>query len=192
MQATSQPPFDKANWRRRFRALLKEHPHPEKDSTEIRRHLSSILKEKENLRIAAFAALPGEVDLLPLMEAHPDHIWCFPRIHGDDLIFHSIHHRADLRPGNQGILEPELERAIVPPSSFDLILCPGLGFGREGSRLGRGRGFYDRTLGHAGTHAIKIGIALPHQLVETVPTEPHDHLMDQLATVDGIVSCRPR
>jgi 5-formyltetrahydrofolate cyclo-ligase len=189
MQAASLPPSGKALWRRRFRDLLKAHPHPEAESAEIRQHLSDALQDRAKLRIAAFAALPGEMNLLPLMADFPNHEWCFPRIHGDNLIFHQIDHPAELSPGFRNILEPEANRAAVSPSTFDLILCPGLGFGRDGSRLGRGRGYYDRTLAHASTHASVIGVALPYQLVDRLPTEPHDHFMDQLATIEGMISC---
>lgn len=86
------------------------------------------------------------------------------------------------------IPEPDDSAPIIDAGNFDIVLCPGLGFGRDGSRLGRGRGFYDRTLETCAQSTRIIGIALSHQIEDIVPTEPHDHLMSQLACPHGILS----
>ncbi|MDE6077978.1 MAG: 5-formyltetrahydrofolate cyclo-ligase, partial [Muribaculaceae bacterium] len=45
---------------------------------------------------------------------------------------------------------------------------------------GRGKGFYDRILKN--TRATKVGIGYEFQLVDEVPTEPHDVAMDIIIT----------
>jgi 5-formyltetrahydrofolate cyclo-ligase len=71
-------------------------------------------------------------------------------------------------------VESELELTFTP----DLVLVPGLAFSRAGHRLGRGGGFYDRLLRGRAAHAIKVGVCFAFQLVEAVPIEPHDAIMN--------------
>jgi 5-formyltetrahydrofolate cyclo-ligase len=87
---------------------------------------------------------------------------------------------ADLRPGQLGILEPHHQCPPVEPIRLDFSLVPGLGFGPDGRRLGRGKGFYDRMLAHVG--GLKCGAAFDEQIVEGIPREPHDICVDCLLT----------
>lgn len=94
-----------------------------------------------------------------------------------------------LAGGKYGIPEPkqEMER-MFPPCIFGekaLWLVPGLAFSRDGSRLGRGAGYYDRLL--AGTDAVKVGIVYESGLLPYIPAEDHDVRMDYLMTETGIV-----
>lgn len=65
--------------------------------------------------------------------------------------------------------------------AVDLIAVPGVAFDRTGNRMGRGRGFYDRLL-KSTPHAVKIGLAYDFQIIDTVPTEPHDVRMNMVIT----------
>lgn len=63
--------------------------------------------------------------------------------------------------------------------SFDLIICPGLAFSKDGARLGYGGGYYDRFLiNHP--QAWKAALALPFQLLENIPSNEQDCKMDQI------------
>ena len=92
---------------------------------------------------------------------------------------------ADLAPGRFGIPVPS-----APPdgpetiAGADLVLVPAVAVDRRGNRLGRGKGFYDRLL--SSTKATKIGVAYEFQLVDSIPTEPHDVKMDLVITQSGI------
>src|SRR4030095_9142284 len=66
--------------------------------------------------------------------------------------------------------------AIFGP--IDIVLVPGIAFTRDGARIGRGLGFFDRFLAHRAAPAIKIGIAFRFQIVESLPLEPHDRDLD--------------
>jgi 5-formyltetrahydrofolate cyclo-ligase len=59
-------------------------------------------------------------------------------------------------------------------------LVPGVAFDVHGHRLGRGRGFYDRILAQAS--GIRCGVAYDFQLLEQIPTEAHDALMNFVMT----------
>ena len=59
-------------------------------------------------------------------------------------------------------------------------LIPGIGFDLQGSRLGRGKGFYDRYL--CDRKILKIGLAWSEQIVDKIPVEEHDCRMDLIIT----------
>jgi 5-formyltetrahydrofolate cyclo-ligase len=88
----------------------------------------------------------------------------------------------DLVLRRNNIREPIPECPEIPPSELGLILVPGLGFDRSGRRLGRGGGFYDRYLAEPTLRATTCGILFDAQLVDSIPAEPHDIVVDFLAT----------
>jgi 5-formyltetrahydrofolate cyclo-ligase len=131
--------------------------------------------------IAAFAALPGEPDLMPTLLSRPERQWGFPRVDGETLVFHRVDNPAvDLVPGSFGVAEPSALQPVLPIEEIDVFLCPGLAFDPDGGRLGRGRGFYDRLLADANPVAIKLGVAFLHQILDRIPCDPHDVRMDGL------------
>ena len=69
---------------------------------------------------------------------------------------------------------------MVAPDALAAVAVPGLAFGRDGSRLGYGGGFYDQAL--AETAALRVGVAGSWALVDAVPTEPHDARLDAVVT----------
>ena len=88
-----------------------------------------------------------------------------------------------LRQGPMGILEPA-EAEIVSPKEVEAWLVPGLAFTRDGKRLGYGGGWYDRLLAEASKDAWKIGIAHAFQVVDDLPSEPHDILLSEVICAD--------
>ena len=57
---------------------------------------------------------------------------------------------------------------------------PAVAFTRRGERLGRGKGFYDCYLSREGFRAYTVGVCYSHQLLDTLPTEPHDRRVDEV------------
>lgn len=92
----------------------------------------------------------------------------------------------ELSSGQFGILEPP-EKRLIDPFEFDLVLVPGCAFGYDGSRLGYGGGFYDRYLPKC-THAKAVGLGYNLTMVDALPTEPFDVLMDAVITETGVVN----
>jgi 5-formyltetrahydrofolate cyclo-ligase len=81
--------------------------------------------------------------------------------------------------GPFGILEPDpAVTRVVAPSEIDCVIVPGLAFDREGYRLGRGKGYYDRFLSGLGPRAARIALAFEFQITDRVPREPHDQTVD--------------
>jgi len=90
--------------------------------------------------------------------------------------------RTTAEVGAFGIPEPRDDAArLFEPgmAGRTAVIVPGLAFDARGGRLGRGGGYYDRFLGRASMQrAIKIGVCWELQLIEAVPTESHDVVMD--------------
>lgn len=128
--------------------------------------------------VAAYMVLPGEVDLSELF-AQVDKDWVFPRVRGENLNFYRVKNiDAEMQVGAFGIMEPKDGLQEVRVEDVDVFLCPGLGFDRNGGRLGRGRGFYDRVLNQAKPSALKLGVCFPFQIVDKIVMEDHDVRMD--------------
>ena len=100
-----------------------------------------------------------------------------PRIEGEEMEFYDI--AEGVSEGAFGILEP-LSTTPVEPSEIDVMVVPGVAFTQGGERLGRGKGFYDKYLSRKGFRAHTIGICYPCQVVEHLPVEPHDKVLDKV------------
>ena len=81
---------------------------------------------------------------------------------------------AELVPGPTRALEPPPSAPSLPVHAIDLAVVPGVAFDARGGRLGRGRGHYDATLPLLRPDAARVGLAFDAQVVDRVPTEPHD------------------
>jgi len=173
MQATSPPSphSGKDLWRRWLRAQVETDPAA---GGLIREEIAGILACLPPSRIAAFSGMADEPDLWPLVECGHGHEWLMPRIDGLELVFHPMKSRAGGIAGVFGIIEPPASSPSVRPEEIDLVLCPGLGFGRDLSRLGRGKGYYDRLLARLRPGTPMIGVAYPCRIVDAVPTDAHD------------------
>ena len=85
-----------------------------------------------------------------------------------------------LEPNRYGILEPPFEaKRVGDPKNLDLVIVPGLGFDAQGGRLGRGEGYFDRFLAEA-KRAYKMGLAFECQIIDRIPRESHDVVMDEV------------
>lgn len=93
-----------------------------------------------------------------------------------------------LRSGPMGIREPAGED-VVAPGEVRAWIVPGLAFTRDGRRLGHGGGWYDRLLAAAPHGAVKIGAAYSFQIVDDLPSEPHDARL--AGVVDDAPASRP-
>ncbi len=91
--------------------------------------------------------------------------------------------------GSFGVLEPDRNSTVVSLSKIDGLLIPGVAFSRQGGRLGRGQGYYDRAL--QSFLGIKVGVCFDFQIpTRKLPEEDHDVRMDFLITDTEIINCR--
>ncbi len=103
----------------------------------------------------------------------------------------------ELSPGTFGIEEPAAAlrsdpARLVEPGALELIVIPGVGFDRHGTRLGRGVGYYDRFLPLVSPSCVRLGFSFSSQLVEFLPREAHDQEIDALITEEGLLTFSKR
>ena len=90
-----------------------------------------------------------------------------------------------LEPGPFGIMQPARRHPVVQP---DLVLVPLIAIDGHGTRLGRGKGHYDRALiGLKKNGARLVGVGWPMQRrAETIPADDWDVPLDAFASPDGL------
>jgi 5-formyltetrahydrofolate cyclo-ligase len=100
----------------------------------------------------------------------------------------------EYRPGQLvaarfGLLEPtEPWLPATTLAEASVVLVPALAVDRAGARLGRGRGFYDRSLVHRDPRARLIAVIRDQELLDELPREPHDVSMTHaLAPGRGLI-----
>ncbi|MCE9545003.1 MAG: 5-formyltetrahydrofolate cyclo-ligase [Planctomycetia bacterium] len=103
----------------------------------------------------------------------------------------------ELVVGKWKILEPPRERWGEPgkefqPEQMDLVIVPGVGFSRDGGRMGNGQGYYDRLLGRVRPGAPLIGLCYECQLFDNLIVDAHDVFMDKIVTESAVYDGRNR
>ncbi len=133
--------------------------------------------------VGVYCALRSELSLEAVMEAawsDRKKVAVPVRTCGDSAYHWSlIFPETEWEQGPDGVSQPTL-RAALPPEALTVVFVPGLAFTKNGVRLGRGGGYYDRLL--AGVRGIKAGVAFDWQVLEQLPVEPHDIRMDLIVT----------
>jgi 5-formyltetrahydrofolate cyclo-ligase len=87
------------------------------------------------------------------------------------------------------------KRVVVPeeqpdPTAVDVVIVPGVAFTPDGGRLGQGGGWYDRFLASVRPDCTSIGVGFDPQVVDVLPTEPHDIRLDSIVTESGAMVLR--
>lgn len=116
----------------------------------------------------------GKTVLLPIMKPKRELAW------GID--------EGDLVRNNYGVEEPVATH--LTPADASLMIIPALRAGRDGTRLGRGAGYYDRALAATPLSVnggpMRIVLVFDDELVDSVPHEEHDQIMDGVITPDEL------
>jgi 5-formyltetrahydrofolate cyclo-ligase len=177
----------KAALRARLRAQVQRLSPEERQaaSASLRRRLQEDQAWRQARSILLYAPLPGEPDVwLLLTEALQRGCEVvLPRFASEADGYSACRVRdpeRELRRGQFGIPEPGPQCPDFDLKRLDLALVPGIGFHPDGSRLGRGKGYYDRLLSRV--PGWKCGVAFDCQVTVEVPTEPHDIRVDCIVT----------
>lgn len=187
--ATSSVQEQKKEVRRQYRARLEELD----SSTQINDAVSSLnqrlvrLLKTQSGVWGAYQAIGHEPDLSAALREMTEIEWAFPRVEGEELGFYVPPESSSMSSGQWGLMEPDpMKSRRVSLPELKGFLIPGLVFDRQCQRMGRGRGYYDRTLSHLfkiNLHPIKIGIALDRQISEeNLPVDSFDMPMDWVLT----------
>jgi len=119
----------------------------------------------------------------------------YPRIEEDPsnptasvIVARRVRDRAELVRGAFGIMAPPESAEPLDAQKFsNIVICvPGLAFGLEGQRLGRGGGYYDRFLGQFGTEAISVGLAYSFQLLDRIAETGLDRRLNIIVTESAV------
>jgi 5-formyltetrahydrofolate cyclo-ligase len=92
-------------------------------------------------------------------------------------------------PSPWGVLQPPPEAEALAP---DIVLVPLVLADRRGTRIGHGKGHYDRALAHLreGGAAFTIGLGWESQIIEgPILADPWDMKLDAIATPKEFISC---
>jgi 5-formyltetrahydrofolate cyclo-ligase len=137
--------------------------------------------------LAAFVGIGTEPPTLPLLDAlrAAGVRLLLPVIDGDDLDWAAYDGAGSLAPGPLGLSEPLGPRlGSAALRQAEVVLVPALAVDGQGRRLGRGRGYYDRTLALV-THPV-VAVVYADDVVDVVPVEPHDRAVDAVLTPEGL------
>jgi 5-formyltetrahydrofolate cyclo-ligase len=114
----------------------------------------------------------------------------YPRVDvaSGTIVARRVRDSAELHRGAFGILEPPESADELDCSKFrQIIICvPGVAFGLEGQRLGRGGGHYDRFIGQLGDDAISVGLAYSFQLLDRIPETGLDRRLNYILTESAV------
>jgi 5-formyltetrahydrofolate cyclo-ligase len=122
-------------------------------------------------RLPDVLAAPGRRVLLPVVPDARAELW-WGELDGRPLV-----------TGRFGLRQPAPPHR--PPEALaeaEVVVVPALAVARDGTRLGRGGGFYDRALAHAAPGALLVAVVHDEELVDALPAEPHDRPVDAVVT----------
>lgn len=161
--------------------------------------LCELLQQQDFYRdaqhIAFYQPFDGEVDPRPLLQlAFGQGKQCYLPVIADEnpemLSFASFNQDTALIKNKWGIPEPPRPSELVPPTHFDLVLVPLVGFDKQCFRLGMGKGFYDRTFSfkifNRSSRPLLVGLAHDIQMVNAFKTESWDVRLDAVITAKKI------
>lgn len=134
--------------------------------------------------ILMYHSLPDELSTIRFLKKWNGRKHFFlPRVNGVNLDI-LPYEETRLELGSFQIEEPTGDN-LADVDDIELMIIPGVAFDRNRNRLGRGKGFYDRLL--ASSRATKIGVGYEFQLIDEIPSEPHDVPMDMIITQKTII-----
>jgi 5-formyltetrahydrofolate cyclo-ligase len=155
-------------------------------------HLQEVLRvwlvSRDEQSIGAYWPIKGEFDALPALyrwsEADARRRIGLPVIDRatKQLRFHVWFPGCPMEDDAYGIPKPKDTEVFEPT----LLLVPCVGFGPNGTRLGYGGGFYDRTLAALDPRPYTVGVGYAHGYIPWLRPEPHDVPLDAVLTEDGL------
>jgi 5-formyltetrahydrofolate cyclo-ligase len=154
------------------------------ESEIIRESLYKLKEFKNSNNVLVYISMPGEVDTFSVIRQ------CFlmkkrviaPRMNYDtnELDLREITNLdSDLEKNKLGVLEPrEACTNPVDLNEIDCAIVPGLAFDKNGNRLGRGKGCFDRLLAGLPKGAYRVGLAYSFQMMDSIPVNDFDKPVD--------------
>ena len=130
-------------------------------------------------RILMYHSLPDELSTHEFLNKWKNMKRFFlPRVNGLDLEV-LPYEATSLRAGAFHIEEPAGDD-LPDASTMELVVVPAVAYDKNGNRVGRGKGYYDRLLSR--TNAFKVGVAYDFQLFDEVEISEFDIPVDMVIT----------
>lgn len=169
------------------RRSLPSHLH-DAEAHALATHIAEIVTDGET--VCAYVPVgsePGSIELIDCLHRRATRV-LLPVARHDTAGIPQPLQWGEYRPGGLvqarfGLREPA--GPWLPPAAVanaSLLLVPALAVDRLGVRLGRGAGFYDRTLPLASPSARLVAVVRDDEFVERLPAEPHDVTMTHALT----------
>lgn len=129
--------------------------------------------------ILIYRSLPDELSTIDFINKwHKQKQLYLPRVNGSNLDI-LPYAPTQLKTGAFKIEEP-IGSDTTDISKIELIIVPAMAFDKQGNRVGRGKGFYDRLL--ADSRVLKIGVAYDCQIFDNIDVDPFDQPVDIVIT----------
>lgn len=151
---------------------------------DLKVHLSEFLRSQKGVW-GAYRPMVGEASPSDSIQTNQHLQWAYPLVKNNVLEFY-LEPKA-WRKGQFGIEEPDAQMCnLIDVTNLNGYLVPGLAFDRVGTRLGRGKGYFDQAL--MNFKGIKVGLAYDVQIFDKpLPKESFDVPMDLIITNRGVV-----
>ncbi|MEP6389598.1 MAG: 5-formyltetrahydrofolate cyclo-ligase [Halioglobus sp.] len=157
----------------------------------IAAHTLALANWSQISSVAVYLTNDGEADPLPLATlalGQGKHLF-LPVIQTDNSLRFARWEPGDnLVENKYGIGEPEPHIQPVSVATIDLLCMPVVGWSHDGTRLGMGGGFYDRTL-EIPSDTTTLGLGFECQHCDEIPREPWDVRLQWVATEAYLHQC---
>ena len=156
-------------------------------------HLAQSKEWQDADSVALYIAADGELD--------PAALFALARTQGKSLYLPTLSgHRSlsfrlwvegvELTPNRFGIPEPDSSAPPADVGELSLMCLPLVAWDADGTRLGMGGGYYDRSLADKRHNCTLVGLAYSFQEQARLPRDNWDVPLHLVATEHGLVSCQ--
>ena len=171
--------MDKKETRQYIRTLKKNFTETEKqmESERIWRRMEQHPLFLQSNNILIYWSMPDEVKTPDFIRKWQDKKrFILPCVNGAELDLKYFRKEGEMRQGERFLIPEPTGEPLDDYGVIELAIVPGMAFDPQCHRLGRGRGYYDKTLRKI--HAPKIGVCFEFQYLDEVPVDDLDIPMD--------------
>ncbi len=185
----------KAEWRRVLKGAVDPSVNDETNQRTCRSISRFLSSEVPSSRyVVVYDALPEELDLSGIVAEHgdPHTRFAVTRTPEEGLALTLHPFGGPVERHRYGYLQPSAGAPTIDDGDVGAVLVPALGFDRQGNRMGRGKGYYDRLLARllearsdSLDRLVIVGVAGGHIAAE-LPIDDYDVPMTHLALTTGV------
>lgn len=169
--------MNKAELRKKYLEIRKGIQNRSEKTIEICRYVKNTAAQCST--VFAYYAVGSEADITSAF-SEMNNVYCPISYENSEMKFAPC--SRDTKTGMYGITEPCGKPVDIVP---DIVFVPGVAFDISGTRIGYGKGYYDRFLSKINT--VKIGVCFEEQLsYELLEHDAYDIKMDMIITQKGI------